>query len=93
MAGSADDARAAEVISSDDTGRAVLQRRVLIVVVTGQVLGGAGLAAGVMVGALLAEQMLGSDDLSGLPTALFRGTTKKRDNEQRSRSSGCPATR
>jgi MFS family permease len=37
----------------------------------GQVLGGAGLAAGVTVGALLAQQMLGADDLSGLPTALF----------------------
>ncbi|MDN5916564.1 MAG: MFS transporter [Pseudonocardia sp.] len=37
----------------------------------GQVLGGAGLAAGVTVGALLAQDMLGSDDLSGLPTGLF----------------------
>ncbi|WP_252975889.1 MFS transporter [Janibacter melonis] len=34
-------------------------------------LGGAGLAAGVTVGALLAEQMLGSAGLAGLPTALF----------------------
>lgn len=37
----------------------------------GQVLGGAGLAAGVTVGALLAEEMLGTDSLAGLPTALF----------------------
>lgn len=37
----------------------------------GQVLGGAGLAAGVTVGALLAQDMLGSDGLSGLPIALF----------------------
>ena len=36
-----------------------------------QVLGGAGLAAGVTVGALLAEQMLGSESLAGVPTALF----------------------
>lgn len=37
----------------------------------GQVLGGAGLAAGVTVGALLAGDMLGTDSLAGLPTALF----------------------
>jgi MFS family permease len=48
-----------------------LQRRVLAVVVAGQVLGGAGLAAGITVGALLAIEMLGSDDLAGVPTALF----------------------
>ncbi|GAA1238320.1 MFS transporter [Janibacter melonis] len=48
-----------------------VQRRVLRVVVLAQVLGGAGLAAGVTVGALLAEQMLGSAGLAGLPTALF----------------------
>lgn len=47
------------------------QRRTLTVVVLGQVLGGAGLAAGVTVGALLAQEMLGRDDLTGLPTALF----------------------
>nr|WP_202388384.1 MFS transporter [Nocardioides flavescens] len=41
------------------------------VVVAAQVLGGAGLAAGVTVGALLAQQMLGSEGLAGLPTALF----------------------
>lgn len=48
-----------------------IQRRTLRIVVASQVLGGAGLAAGVTVGALLAEQMLGSDGLAGLPTALF----------------------
>lgn len=36
-----------------------------------QVLGGAGLAAGVTVGALLAEDMLGTESLAGAPTALF----------------------
>lgn len=36
-----------------------------------QVLGGAGLAAGVTVGALIVRDMLGSDGLSGLPSALF----------------------
>ena len=34
-------------------------------------LGGAGLGAGATVGALLAEDMLGSTELSGLPAALF----------------------
>lgn len=48
-----------------------IQRRTLTVVVASQVLGGAGLAAGVTVGALLAQQMLGSDSLAGLPTGLF----------------------
>jgi MFS family permease len=48
-----------------------VQRRTLAVVVASQVLGGAGLAAGVTVGALLAQQMLGTDSLAGLPTGLF----------------------
>ena len=51
--------------------RAAAQRRTLVAVVTTQVLGGAGLAAGVTVGALLAEQMLGSDALAGLPAAVL----------------------
>ncbi|MCL4286167.1 MAG: MFS transporter [Thermoleophilia bacterium] len=48
-----------------------MQRRTLAVVVFSQVLGGAGLAAGITVGALLAQDMLGSDELAGAPTALF----------------------
>lgn len=48
-----------------------VQKRTLIVIVFSQILGGAGLAAGVAVGALLAQQMLGSDTLAGLPIALF----------------------
>ncbi|PRX96641.1 MFS transporter [Allonocardiopsis opalescens] len=47
------------------------QRRVLTVLVAAQVLSGAGLAAGITVGALLAQDMLGSTGLAGLPTALF----------------------
>ncbi len=39
--------------------------------VAAQVLSGAGLAAGVTVGALLAEDMFGSDSLAGVPAALF----------------------
>lgn len=48
-----------------------VQRRTLKVVTASQVLGGAGLSAGVSVGALLAKDMLGSDALTGLPAALF----------------------
>lgn len=51
--------------------RQVLHRRTLAVVMASQVFSGLGLAAGITVGALLAQDMLGSDDLSGLPTALF----------------------
>ncbi|WP_427168318.1 MFS transporter [Streptomyces sp. C1-1] len=47
------------------------QRRVLAALVSSQILSGAGLAAGVTVGALLAQDMLGSTDLAGLPSALF----------------------
>jgi MFS family permease len=55
----------------DEAERARVQKRTLTVVVISQVLGGAGLAAGITVGALLAQDMLGSDGLAGLPTALF----------------------
>ncbi len=48
-----------------------VQRRTLTVVVVSQVLGGAGLAAGVTVGSLLAQEMLGSAGLAGLPAGLF----------------------
>ncbi|MCD9875918.1 MFS transporter [Streptomyces guryensis] len=51
--------------------RAEAQRRVLAVLVSSQILSGAGLAAGITVGALLAQDMLGSTDLAGLPSALF----------------------
>ncbi|MBL1097527.1 MFS transporter [Streptomyces coffeae] len=47
------------------------QRRVLTVLVTAQILSGAGMAAGITVGALLAEDMLGTTGLAGLPAALF----------------------
>ncbi|QED49318.1 MFS transporter [Cytobacillus dafuensis] len=48
-----------------------LYKRTLIIVVISQILGGAGLAAGITVGALLAQEMLGTDSFAGLPTALF----------------------
>lgn len=50
---------------------AAVQRRTLWTVVISQAFGGAGLAAGIAVGALIAEDMLGGDALSGLPTAMF----------------------
>ncbi|MFE6968016.1 MFS transporter [Isoptericola sp. NPDC057653] len=62
---------AAARVATDDDLRRRLQRRTLTVVVASQVLGGAGLAAGVTVGALLAQEMLGGEGLAGLPTALF----------------------
>jgi len=48
-----------------------MYKRVLFVVSLSQIFGGAGLAAGITVGALLAQQMLGTDSLAGLPSALF----------------------
>ncbi|MGD9987306.1 MFS transporter [Pseudonocardia sp.] len=47
------------------------QRRILRVLVAAQILSGAGLAAGITVGALLAQDMLDTTGLAGLPTALF----------------------
>lgn len=48
-----------------------LYKRTLFVVSVSQIFGGAGLAAGVTVGALLAQQMLGTEAYAGLPSALF----------------------
>ncbi|WP_442600606.1 MFS transporter [Paenibacillus sp. KN14-4R] len=48
-----------------------LYRRTLIVVVISQIFGGAGLAAGVTIGALLAQDMLGTDSYAGIPVALI----------------------
>lgn len=48
-----------------------LYKRTLFIVVLSQIFGGAGLAAGITVGALLAQEMLGTDSLAGIPTALF----------------------
>ncbi len=49
------------------------QRNVLRVLVAAQIFSGAGIAAGVTVGALLAEEMLGTTTLAGIPSALFTG--------------------
>ncbi len=48
-----------------------LYKRTLIIIVISQMFGGAGLAAGVTVGALLAEQMLGTNAFAGLPAAFL----------------------
>lgn len=48
-----------------------LYKRTLIIVVLSQIFGGAGLAAGITVGALLAQDMLGSESIVGVPSALF----------------------
>lgn len=61
----------ARTIDADEAVRRRVQQRTLSVVVASQVLGGAGLAAGITVGALLARDMLGSDSLTGAPAALF----------------------
>lgn len=68
---SRDSQTAPAALTADDAERARVQERTLRVVVLSQVLGGAGLAAGISVGALLAQDMLGSDSRAGLPIALF----------------------
>ncbi|MGB3230533.1 MAG: MFS transporter [Mycobacterium sp.] len=48
-----------------------VQKRTLRVLVAAQIFSGAGLAAGVTVGALLAQEMFGSTGMAGVPSALF----------------------
>ena len=59
-----------EYIHSSDK-QAQLYRKTLIIIVLSQIFGGAGLAAGITVGALIAQDMLGTDKFAGIPTALF----------------------
>ncbi|QYR23097.1 MFS transporter [Paenibacillus sp. sptzw28] len=47
-----------------------LYKRTMIIVIASQIFGGAGLAAGITVGALLAQDMLGTDSYAGVPAAL-----------------------
>ncbi|CAL9500348.1 Riboflavin transporter RfnT [Streptomyces sp. enrichment culture] len=47
------------------------QKRILVILLASQVLSGVGLAAGVTVAALLAQDMLHSTTLAGLPSALL----------------------
>ena len=60
---------ATDPIGSEEQRR--LYRRTLTVVVISQVFGGAGLAAGVTVGGLLAQDLVGGESVAGLPAALF----------------------
>lgn len=55
----------------NDEKQKKLYKRTLIIVVISQMFGGAGLAAGITVGALLAEQMIGTNSFAGIPAALF----------------------
>lgn len=48
-----------------------LYKRTLFIVLLSQIFGGAGLAAGITVGALIAKDMLGTESVAGLPAALF----------------------
>lgn len=50
--------------------RRQLYKRTMIIVIASQIFGGAGLAAGITVGALLAQDMLGTDSYAGIPIAL-----------------------
>lgn len=50
--------------------RQQLYRRTLAIVILAQVFGGAGLAAGITVGALIAQDLLGVESYAGLPVAL-----------------------
>ncbi|MEH6957839.1 MFS transporter [Neobacillus drentensis] len=66
----AQSARFQSYINSSEKQKSLYKRTLLIVSIS-QILGGAGLAAGVTVGALLAKQMLGTDAFAGLPSALL----------------------
>ncbi|MEV4799069.1 MFS transporter [Nonomuraea sp. NPDC049421] len=57
-------------VRSGDVSLIRVQRRSLIVLVAAQILSGVGLAAGVTVGALLAQDVFSSTGLAGLPSAV-----------------------
>src|SRR3989338_1393689 len=63
------------MLSSKEKGspykREEAYRRTIRVLIGSQLMAGAGLAAGIAVGALLAEEMTGSTGAAGLPAALF----------------------
>lgn len=48
-----------------------LYKKTLRIVILSQIFGGAGLAAGITVGALLAQDMLGTESAAGIPVALL----------------------
>ncbi|MBO9610579.1 MAG: MFS transporter [Paenibacillaceae bacterium] len=59
-----------DYVASPDKQRQLFKRTMRIVMAS-QMFGGAGLAAGITVGALLAQDMLGTDSYAGAPAALF----------------------
>lgn len=59
-----------EYIDSPEKQR-TLYKRTLIILIISQIFGGAGLAAGVTVGALLAQDMLGIEGAAGIPIGLI----------------------
>ncbi|MED1043930.1 MFS transporter [Bacillus mycoides] len=69
MLGKVDDSISGHVYTEEEQQK--LYKRTLIIVSISQMFGGAGLAAGITVGALLAQQMLGTDAYAGLPAAMF----------------------
>lgn len=63
--------RSENIDSRDASRRGVIQRRTLRVLLFSQLLAGVGLAAGITVGALLVQDMVGSTSSAGIPAALF----------------------
>ncbi|WP_159888674.1 MFS transporter [Paenibacillus puerhi] len=59
-----------EYVESPEKQRQLYKKTMMVVIVS-QIFGGAGLAAGITVGALLAQDMLGTDSFAGVPAALF----------------------
>lgn len=68
---SKEDPRQYEKYTKSDAEREKLHKRTLTVVIMSQIFGGAGLAAGITVGALIAQDMLETTRYAGLPAALF----------------------
>src|SRR5699024_2624552 len=60
-----------ERLIEDETSLRKFYKKVLTIVSISQIFGGAGLAAGITVGALIAKDILGTDAYSGLPSALL----------------------
>lgn len=48
-----------------------IHKRTMLIVMISQTLGGLGLAAGITVGALIAQDLMGTDNVAGLPSAIF----------------------
>lgn len=48
-----------------------IHKRTMLVIMISQTLGGLGLAAGVTVGALIAQDLMGTENVAGFPSAIF----------------------